>query len=279
MSGLCGRVARTQRDVSAARGLEHARADEKPCSSTGVRPSSAKQPRHGVELDVGRREAVDVRMKPPVEATLDASGPLALVDPQLLVLGLEPEQQAAPASSVSHTPPAFGWSCRSVPTRGSSWTTPIWSRLEQLRVADARQHQQLRRVVGARGEDHLAVGAQLDQLGEALALDADRAAVLEQHAVDLRGGSRPSGSGDPWRGAGRRPRCCSGGRRGSSPGRSPTPSWLAPLKSSLSAVAAGLARPRRTRSPSRWASGPRSPSAARRRRGRRSRRARCPRTS
>ncbi len=47
------------------------------------------------------------------------------------------------------------------------------------------EHQQLRRVVGAATEDHLALGAQLLQLAELARLDPDRTLALEEHAVDV----------------------------------------------------------------------------------------------
>ena len=49
-------------------------------------------------------------------------------------------------------------------------------------VADARQHQQLRRLERAGGDDHLAPGADLLQLLALPVLDADRALALEQDA-------------------------------------------------------------------------------------------------
>ena len=45
---------------------------------------------------------------------------------------------------------------------------------------DAGEHQQLRRVVGARREDHLAVGEYLRELVSPLVLDSDRAVAVEQ---------------------------------------------------------------------------------------------------
>ena len=57
--------------------------------------------------------------------------------------------------------------------------------LELFGSADARQHQQLGRVVGAAGEDHLALGPELVQLAQPLGLHANGSVALEQHAVDL----------------------------------------------------------------------------------------------
>ena len=51
---------------------------------------------------------------------------------------------------------------------------------EVLGRADAREHQQHRRLVGARREDHLALGADLLDLAVAGDLDADGAGALEQ---------------------------------------------------------------------------------------------------
>ena len=47
------------------------------------------------------------------------------------------------------------------------------------------EHEQLRRVVGAAAEDDLAPGPELERLAEPCAADADGAATLDEHAVDL----------------------------------------------------------------------------------------------
>ncbi len=68
--------------------------------------------------------------------------------------------------------------------------------LELLGTAEARQHQELRRVVGAAAHDHLALGAVHDHLAEARADHAHRAPVLEQDRervhVRLDGQVRPA---------------------------------------------------------------------------------------
>ena len=51
--------------------------------------------------------------------------------------------------------------------------------------SDAGEHEQLRRVVGAAAEDHLALGAQLLGLPELAGFDADRLGALEQHAAHV----------------------------------------------------------------------------------------------
>ena len=60
--------------------------------------------------------------------------------------------------------------------------------LELLRPPDARQHQQLRRVVGAAAHDHLALGAPLEQLARALGDHAGRAGAVEGDLEDVRVG-------------------------------------------------------------------------------------------
>ena len=67
---------------------------------------------------------------------------------------------------------------------------PVGDRLDQpcrqvLGGTDPRQHQELRRVVGAAAQDHLALGAQLVDLAELLRLDADRARALEEHPLHV----------------------------------------------------------------------------------------------
>ena len=56
------------------------------------------------------------------------------------------------------------------------------------RVADAGQHQQLRGLERAGGQDHLAAGADLLRLLALPVFDADRALALEQDAGGLRAG-------------------------------------------------------------------------------------------
>jgi hypothetical protein len=56
---------------------------------------------------------------------------------------------------------------------------------ELVGAPDARQPQDLRRQVCARGDDDLAIGAELEQLAQPRAGDADRARTVEDHAVDV----------------------------------------------------------------------------------------------
>ncbi len=56
---------------------------------------------------------------------------------------------------------------------------------EVLGVPDTRQHQQLRRVVGTGGEDHLALGVELLRRAELGGFDTDGAVALEQDPVRL----------------------------------------------------------------------------------------------
>ena len=59
-------------------------------------------------------------------------------------------------------------------------------RAELVGRADAREHQQLRRLVGARAEDHLALGLERGRRALDHGLDARRARAVEQHARDER---------------------------------------------------------------------------------------------
>ena len=64
--------------------------------------------------------------------------------------------------------------------------------LQMLGRAEARQHQQLRRAVDAARDDDLAAGARRPEAVGRAVFDADRAAVLDQHA----GGVRRGGDGE-----------------------------------------------------------------------------------
>ena len=58
------------------------------------------------------------------------------------------------------------------------------ARHQVFRGTYAREHQQLRRVVGAAAQHHLALGAQLLHLAEPAGLHTDRTRPLEQHPLD-----------------------------------------------------------------------------------------------
>ena len=106
-------------------------------------------------------------------------------------------------------------------------------RLEVLRRPDAREHQQHRRLVGAGGEDHLALGAQL--LDPAVARRPRRrrracrrrgSACASAPVITSRFGRSRAGCRNASAVAQRSPSRCVSWKR-------PTPSWRAPLKSGL----------------------------------------------
>src|SRR5213076_1803223 len=74
-----------------------------------------------------------------------------------------------------------------------SYRRPVEDRLDQagrevVGRPDPGQHQQLRGVVGAAAEDHLALGLEAQELAVARALDADGARSLDDNALDLESG-------------------------------------------------------------------------------------------
>ena len=84
--------------------------------------------------------------------------------------------------------PAEMWSCRLRPTPRSGTAGAMPCAAQVVGVADPRQHQQLRRVDDAAGEDHLALGAGHRGVAAAAIFDPDRAAALEHDPGRQRAG-------------------------------------------------------------------------------------------
>ena len=80
------------------------------------------------------------------------------------------------------------WSCRFSPTPGEAWTSSPPERSDDLRPADARQLEQLRRADRPGGEHDLAVGARFAAVAVDAVAHADRAPALEDQPLDMRAG-------------------------------------------------------------------------------------------
>ena len=138
--------------------------------------------RDHVELDVGRGGAA---LEPHERARLgDVRGErpgLALLE-LLQRGGLEGQQQAHRLGRAPH-PVGRRVVGEVLAHRGLVEQDVDLAQHQVLGRADAGEHQQLRRVVGAGAQDHLALGAELLDLPELGRDDADGAGALEQDAV------------------------------------------------------------------------------------------------
>ena len=189
--------------------------------------------RRDVELDVRRRRAAADAREPARlgEVRGERAGLRGLEllqrrrlerQQQALRLGRRPDRRRSPA-----------WSLRFSPTAGWSSSTST-SRIVRCSAGpDPGEHQQLRRVVGAAAEDHLALGAELLHLPELRGRRRRPRACPRTGPGGRACAASRSGSAAPSPGAGRRPRRCA-----RIPPRwvtwyIPTPSCSAPLKSSL----------------------------------------------
>ena len=123
-------------------------------------------------------------------------------------------RETGPARCGDRRQRAEMWSCRFLPTPVSGDARAMPCAVQFVGIADAREHQQLRRVDDAAGEDHLAVGAHDLRLAALHVFDADRARAL-QHARAVTSAS--SLDRRDWRAsapaADRRGPRCSAGRR------------------------------------------------------------------
>ena len=182
---LVGRVGGAQRDAPASGRLDHARA-------VGVRVvervhQALVGEHHGgeVELDVGRVDAV---VRAPEAAGLgDVGGQRAAAlrlqqRDVLLRLGrLERRRVVGEQDD-----PGVQVILEVAADRGLVEPHVDAERGQLVGGADAGEHQQLRRLVGAGGEDDLAGGLQRGRRAVDDRLDAGRAGAVEQHAGDER---------------------------------------------------------------------------------------------
>ena len=153
-----------------------------------LRPWSTSLPITKCSCRSGAARSGWLRMKPPASAKLVVSMPLrcgAIRGCPCSALTAPAKRQAEQVGQLSarrSTSTTSMWSCRCAPTPGRSCTTRDAVLLQLRARADARQHQQLRRLQRAGAEQHLAPRLQLLQLAADAHLHADRAPAFEQDA-------------------------------------------------------------------------------------------------
>ena len=209
----------------------------KPCAGAGSRPSCDVHGRDHVELHVGRVEVVARAQEAAALGDVGGQRAAALGRPQREVLLGE---RVLEAHRLLEHPRAAGGRVvlQAEPDARDLGHRRHLQQRELVGAPDARQPQQLRREVGARRDDDLALGAELEQLAQPRAGDADGAGAVEEHAVGVDVGLDGEVRAVHRPGAGRRPPCSP--RR---PSRvvswyQPMPSCCGPLKSSLARQAA-----------------------------------------
>ena len=202
---------RAQRHLAAARRLHDRRAERVGVVERHAEELLVQQHPAHVELDVGRLEAVAGADERAALAAVGGDRPAALGLVLRERLGRRERDQAALVGEddeAQHQVVLEVLADRQVVEGTRSCTAANIGRR-----ADAGELQELRRVVGAGAEDHLALGA--DRLERAVAdrLDADRARALEEDPVHARVGEHLDVAALDRRVAGRRPPSSSAGRR------------------------------------------------------------------
>ena len=135
----------------------------------------------------GAGAPLPTRANPPDSARLEVSGPVWEASNSSSGRGLEREQEALRLRR-RPDPVGGGVVAEVLADRRLVEDHLDFAHRQVLGRADAGEHQQLRRVVGAAAEDHLALGAVLLDLPELRGRDPDRPVALEQDPVDLRVG-------------------------------------------------------------------------------------------
>ena len=179
------RVGRDDRHLAAALRLEHAgRQREAVRRRAAAAPPARTSPRPCGTARRAPSRPSRVRRKPPHSATLDDSGPPPSVAHSARFSSVSASLRLTGSSNIQ-VAPKVGWSWRPSPTPGTSATVGHLQQRELVGAPDPRQPEDLRRQVRARRDDDLALGAELEQLAQPRADDADRAGAVEEHAVGV----------------------------------------------------------------------------------------------
>ena len=131
----------------------------------------------------GAARSSRVRRKPPHSATLDDSGPPPSRPQREVLLGqrvLEAHRLLADEGR-----PEGGVVLKAEADARDLGHRRDLQQRELVGAPDARQPEDLRRQVGAGRDDDLALGAELEQLAQPRAGDADRAGAVEEHPVHV----------------------------------------------------------------------------------------------
>ena len=155
----------------------------KPCAGGGSSPSCSNIAATMWNWTSGAARSSRVRRKPPDSATLDDSGPppcahsarFSSVSASLRLTG----------SSQMKVAPKAGWSCRPEADARDLGDGRDLQQRELVGAPDPRQPEDLRREVRAGRDDDLALGAELEQLAQPRADDADGAGAVEEHPVGV----------------------------------------------------------------------------------------------
>ena len=150
----------------------------------GHEPLGVEDRRSEVELHVGRVEVVARPREPAGLGDVRGEGALTLGLEACEVLVVQRAEEAHLAVGQVDRPCVRVVVEVQAHARGVGHDRDL-QQLELLRAAQTGQHQELRRVVRAAGDDDLALGPELEWLAEADALDAHRALTLEEELQHL----------------------------------------------------------------------------------------------